>query len=265
MAAESKLRTLHQAIENACLALPETSVSEGHGMPNYKVRGKVFATWSLNHHGDGIAALWLKLPGDSRDSCLLSDPEDYFVPPYVGPRGWLGMRLNEVPEAGLTWRSVCARIYEAYRHMAPAGLAASVDGLADIAPPTRAMLPEEIDPWLAPAARALLAAVADLTSQWPEVTETRHFGAPAFKAGKKTFCTVHWRSPPSINFWVGADQQVLLTLDPRFRIPAYTGVNGWIAHDLADPTDLGGVETLLLDSYRHFALKRMLKALDGAS
>ena len=66
-----------------------------------------------------------------------------------------------------------------------------------------------------------------------------------------------------LQFWVGTDQQPLLTQDPRYRVPAYIGNNGWIELDVEDQADWEEIEDLLLGSYRHFALKRMLKALDG--
>ena len=63
-------------------------------------------------------------------------------------------------------------------------------------------------------------------------------------------------------FWVGVEIQPALTADPRFRAPAYTGHNGWILLDVEERVDWDQVDDLLIASYRHFALKRMLKALD---
>ena len=64
-----------------------------------------------------------------------------------------------------------------------------------------------------------------------------------------------------LQFWVGADRQVALTLDDRYRIPPYIGHNGWIELDAEDRADWQEIKALALDSYRHFALKRMLRAL----
>ena len=68
----------------------------------------------------------------------------------------------------------------------------------------------------------------------------------------------------SLTFWVGADRQLALSDTPRYHIPAYMGHNGWISLDVEDHIDWEEVEDLLLESYRHFALKRMLKALGEA-
>ena len=64
-----------------------------------------------------------------------------------------------------------------------------------------------------------------------------------------------------LEIWVGVELQATLTDDPRFEIPAYTGHNGWILLDVEDHIDWSEAEDLILGSYRHFALKRMLKAL----
>ena len=69
-----------------------------------------------------------------------------------------------------------------------------------------------------------------------------------------------------LSFWVGSEMQTMLTFEDRYKIPAYTGHNGWINLDAEDQVDWNEVRELALVSYKHFALKRMLKALeaDGA-
>jgi hypothetical protein len=62
-------------------------------------------------------------------------------------------------------------------------------------------------------------------------------------------------------FWVGADRQNLLTADERFRIPPYFGHNGWISLDVSKHGDRREIAALAGESYRHFALKRMLRKL----
>ena len=65
-------------------------------------------------------------------------------------------------------------------------------------------------------------------------------------------------------FWVGVDNQGLLTADARYSIPPYMGHNGWISLDVSAGCDWAEVKTLTLQSYRHFALKRMLLLLPFA-
>jgi hypothetical protein len=63
-------------------------------------------------------------------------------------------------------------------------------------------------------------------------------------------------------FWVGVDRQGLLTADKRYSIPMYIGHNGWIQLDVEKSVDWNEVRALALDSYRHFANRRMLMAMD---
>jgi hypothetical protein len=65
-----------------------------------------------------------------------------------------------------------------------------------------------------------------------------------------------------LSFWVGVERQSLMAMDPRFHVPAYMGHNGWIALDVSKVVDWPEISALLEDSYRHFALRRMLLALD---
>ena len=73
----------------------DTEEVSRHGAPNFKVKGKTFAMFVLNHHGDGRVALWLNSPHGAQQMYTQLDPESYFVPPYVGVKGWLGMELNK--------------------------------------------------------------------------------------------------------------------------------------------------------------------------
>ena len=80
-----------------------------------------------------------------------------------------------------------------------------------------------------------------------------------WQAGKKTFALArHDGRRITLSFWVGVDQQGLLTVDPRYEIPPYMGHNGWIALDASAACDWDEIESLTQQSYRHFALKRML-------
>jgi predicted DNA-binding protein (MmcQ/YjbR family) len=102
-----------------------------------------------------------------------------------------------------------------------------------------------------------------LCESLPETVTATQFGNPVWKAGKKTFVSSHYyRGRLSLQFWVGADHQAMLTYDPRYSIPAYIGGNGWIDLDVEEHADWTEIEYLLDTSYRHYALKRMLKALE---
>ena len=121
----------------------------------------------------------------------------------------------------------------------------------------------EFDPFVANYAQDRLAAIRTICLAYPEVAEATQFGNPCFKAGKKNFCTLYFRGGRvQISTWAGEEGQAMLTFDKRYRIPAYTGHNGWINMNVHDHTDWQEISAMLENSYRHFALKRMLKALD---
>lgn len=103
-------------IRTLCLALPETSERLSHGAPTFFVRGKrAFLMVMRNHHGDGRFALWCAAPPGMQQTLVDVDPERFFVPPYVGHRGWLGVRLDR----GLDWDELAGIAEDAYAEVAP--------------------------------------------------------------------------------------------------------------------------------------------------
>jgi hypothetical protein len=102
------------------LALPEVSERLSHGAPTFFVRAKrSFVMYLDDHHGDGRLAIWCPAPLGFQDQLVESAPQRYFVPPYVGHRGWVGLRLDR----DAAWSEVEAVIEDAYRAVAPARLA----------------------------------------------------------------------------------------------------------------------------------------------
>src|SRR5438270_6860416 len=86
-------RTLNR-MRRICLALPETTERLSHGAPTFFVRGKRAVVMVLtNHHGDGRFAVWCAAPDGMQRMLVEADPERFFVPPYVGHRGRLGVCL----------------------------------------------------------------------------------------------------------------------------------------------------------------------------
>lgn len=88
------------------------------GDPTYRVRDRIFA---MEKRGDGRISLWCKAPGGSQAVLVGADSERFFVPPYVGPKGWIGMRLDDGPD----WDEVAALVQRSYRLIAPKRLALS--------------------------------------------------------------------------------------------------------------------------------------------
>ncbi len=114
-------------LREICLALPETSERLSHGAPTFFVREKrSFLMVLTNHHGDGRFAIWCAAPDGMQKMLVEADPERFFVPPYVGHRGWLGVRLDR----GLDWNEVAGTAEDAYAEVAPARLVEAA-GLRD--------------------------------------------------------------------------------------------------------------------------------------
>ena len=114
-------RTLKR-LRELCLALPETTERPSHGAPTFFVRDKrPFVMVLTNHHGDGRFAIWCAAPEGVQQLLTDADPEKFFVPPYVGHRGWLGVRLDR----GLDWNELAGIAEDAYAEVAPAKLVAA--------------------------------------------------------------------------------------------------------------------------------------------
>jgi hypothetical protein len=110
-------------VRDICLALPEAQEKEAWGAPTFRVRDKLFAMYADNHHNDGRVALMCNATHDVQEALVEADPERFFVPPYVGPRGWIGVHLDK----GLDWKVIAELVREAYRKTAPKRLRALLD------------------------------------------------------------------------------------------------------------------------------------------
>jgi hypothetical protein len=113
------------ALRERCLRLPEVTERLSHGEPTWFVRGKrTFVTYA-NHHHDDRLAFWCAAPAGAQESLVTMAPERFFVPPYVGQRGWLGVRLDRPP---LDWAEIQDLVEVAYRQVASKRLLAQLDG-----------------------------------------------------------------------------------------------------------------------------------------
>lgn len=106
------------------LELPESSERLSHGAPTFFIRGKTsFVMFHDDHHGDGRLAIWCAAPAGVQTLVVEEDPERFFVPAYVGHRGWLGLRLDVEVDPD----EVAQVIGDAYRTVAPKRLVALLD------------------------------------------------------------------------------------------------------------------------------------------
>jgi hypothetical protein len=117
-----------EALRRLCLALPETTERLSHGEPTWFVRGKKTFVNYANHHHDDRLAFWCAAPDGAQEMLVGSDPDRFFVPPYVGGRGWLGVYLD-VP--GVDWDQIADLVADAYRMVAPKKLVAELNAAGE--------------------------------------------------------------------------------------------------------------------------------------
>jgi hypothetical protein len=112
-------------VRQICLALPEVTERVSHGTPNWFVRDKrVFVTcWPDGHHQNAFPHLWCAAATGVQQELVETEPVRFFRPPYVGARGWVGVRLD----VDVDWAEIEAMCVDAYRTVAPPTLVARLD------------------------------------------------------------------------------------------------------------------------------------------
>ncbi|HEX3532268.1 MAG TPA: MmcQ/YjbR family DNA-binding protein [Thermoanaerobaculia bacterium] len=112
-----------ETLRKLCLALPETTERLSHGEPTWFVRGKKTFVMYANHHHDDRLAFWCAAPDGAQEARVGASPERFFLPPYVGHRGWLGVFLD----VSVDWGEIADLVADAWRVVAPKRLVAELD------------------------------------------------------------------------------------------------------------------------------------------
>lgn len=105
-----------------CLSWPEATCRDGQHL-KFEVRGRSFAYYLNDHHGDGKIVVECRVGPGENDMLARAEPDRYYIPSYLGPRGWVALRLD-LPE--VDWGEVTALAKGSYKLMAPKRLAAQV-------------------------------------------------------------------------------------------------------------------------------------------
>ena len=115
-------------VREICMALPQTEERLSHGAPTFFAGGKkTFVMFMDDHHGDGRLAIWCSAPPGVQATLVDEEPGRFFVPPYVGHRGWLGVRLD----VDVDWGEVAGIIDDGFREVATKQLIAEHDASRD--------------------------------------------------------------------------------------------------------------------------------------
>ncbi len=111
-------------LRKLCLALPEAHEVEAWGEPTFRVRKKLFAMFASaeSHHGGGRPAVWCKAGPGNQELMVRAAPKRFFVPPYVGPSGWIGVFLD----GAVDWAELAELLEDSYRLTAPKRLLAQL-------------------------------------------------------------------------------------------------------------------------------------------
>jgi hypothetical protein len=246
-------------LNDVCMVLPGTDCKLSHGSPSYFVGGKMFLSFVDDHHGDGRLAVWCKQTMAEQKRLVAQDPERFYVPPYVGVKGWLGVRLDH-PRTDWIELAILAEA-----------------GWASNAPKNVAKLPpRKPAPLLrrpttdAKVAKVAFARLTKICLALPETTSDTMAGHASYEVGKKTFAyfldnhhgdemiVACVRVPKGENF-------KLAKKDPkRFTLPAYMASKGWLGVRVDLPkVDWEDLAERVGASYRSVAPKRLLTASAG--
>jgi hypothetical protein len=112
-------------LRRLCLALPEAHEVEAWGEPTFRVKNKLFAMYAGpgNHHGAGRPAVWCKAAPGNQELMVRAAPSRFFVPPYVGPSGWVGVWLDR----DVNWLELAELLRDSWRLTAPKRLLAETE------------------------------------------------------------------------------------------------------------------------------------------
>jgi predicted DNA-binding protein (MmcQ/YjbR family) len=103
-------------LREVCLKLPEVFEKEAWGECTFRVTGgSMFAMTDCDHHGSGHIAVWVKAPAMVQEILVNSDAKRFFVPPYMGPKGWVGVRIDYK----VKWDEVAGILKDGYEMSLP--------------------------------------------------------------------------------------------------------------------------------------------------
>jgi hypothetical protein len=251
-------------VRTICLGFPGTEEKLSHGMNAFFVRGKMFLSFVHDHHGDGNLAVWCRSSFDEQKRLVTEDPDQFFVPPYVGVKGWLGVRLNRPTT---DWIGLAILVEEGWLASAPKSITRGDPALraAPTAPSKPPPVRGKTDPAVAAAALAKLTSIGLALPEAALDDDTHH---ATFRVRKKPFAYLldnhHGDGivavcvkAPKTGKGSGAS---LIKADPkRFYSPQYMGHNGWVAVRVdARRVDWKDVAARVTQSYRAVAPKTVV-------
>jgi hypothetical protein len=208
-----------------CMGFLAVEEKLSHGAPSFHVRGRMILNFVDDHHADGRLAVWCKATHEDQRRLVAEDPVHYFVPPYVGVCGWIGVRLDR---PGTDWIALSILVEQGWTAVAPARIRDGkwVPTKAPPPPPVRKVTDAKV-------ARDALARVTKVCVALPDVTCDREGQHATFRVKKKAFAYFldnhHGDGIVSIAVKMPKAQAAALAKkDARFYLPAYIGGMGYV-------------------------------------
>lgn len=215
-----------ERVRGICMALPATEERLSHGSPCFHVRGKLYVSFVDQHHDDGRLAVWCKATFEEQRRLVAESATRFFVPPYVGVKGWVGVRLDQ-PDTD--WVGLAMIAEEGWRSVAPARV---LQGKWEPSgPPKPPPVRKTTDAKVAREARARVDALA---LALPDVTCEAEGQHSTYRAGKKTFAYFldnhHGDGVVAVCVKAGKPEAAALVKKQpdRFYKPAYIGGMGYV-------------------------------------
>jgi hypothetical protein len=115
---EADPRQIEGRVRAICLALPGCEERQSHGSPAFFAGRQFVMLWPGGHHDKQFPHLWCAAPPGAQQELTSTEPDRFFRPPYVGHRGWIGVRLD----GDVDWDEVAQVCLEAHQVIAPARL-----------------------------------------------------------------------------------------------------------------------------------------------
>jgi hypothetical protein len=107
---------IEHRVRSICLALPGAEERTSHGSPAFFAGRQFVMLWPAGHHDNRFPHMWCAAPAGVQEELMSTEPDRFFRPPYVGHRGWIGVRLD----GDVDWNEVAAICADAHQLIAPA-------------------------------------------------------------------------------------------------------------------------------------------------
>jgi hypothetical protein len=215
-----------ERVRAICMRFPASEEKLSHGAPSFHVRGKMFLNFVDDHHADGRLAVWCKASQQDQRRLVAEDAAQFFVPPYVGVNGWVGVRLD-VPSTD--WIGLSILVENGWTSVAPTSVREGrwVPKAPPPPPPRRLKTDAKV-------ARETLARMTKICLALPEATCERESQHATFRVTTKVFAYFldNHHGDGVIAACVKVEKAAAAALarkqPERFYLPAYMGARGWV-------------------------------------